>query len=127
MKVAYERIGYLSERLVAIGKMVDALDLDEKVPRYTSSGYCDPIVESGTTLRYRVIEVECPEWLIRGVARGQRDGRWYGCGTPEEVAVKLLIGETGCRDLERQLKRLVALENKRGQALKNKWSEVGII
>jgi hypothetical protein len=64
-------------------------DLTEQVPYYPVRAWDDPIVPSGTTNRYKLVEVEIPEWLIIGIKRGQQDGRWEDMD-PVLVAAKIM-------------------------------------
>jgi hypothetical protein len=79
VKIAYEHTDYLVKHLVAVGdNEVDKLDLSKQTIQWYSSGPLDPIVKVGERNAYEISEVEVPVWLVKGIARGQVDGRWGG-------------------------------------------------
>ena len=78
MKVALEYCDYLVERIVATGSDIDALDMTAQVEHWVSSGWDEPIVSAGMLPKYRMIDLDVPNWLVNGIVRGQKDGRWWG-------------------------------------------------
>lgn len=61
-RVAIEYRGYLLEKAIAADDEIAALDLEDQVMHYWSSGPCDPILEAGLGPRYEVREIDLPDW-----------------------------------------------------------------
>ena len=61
-RVAIEYRGYLLEKAIAADDEIAALDLDQQVMHYWSSGPCDPIIGTGLGPRYQVREIDIPDW-----------------------------------------------------------------
>ena len=126
-KVAFEQVGYLREHLIAVGNDVDKLDLSATTSNLISSGYADRIEAYGTRPLYRVWEIDIPDWLIAGVARGQQDGRWPD-GNALWNAVRITANPYN-EDVERALSRLAFRDrvSKFERSLQTHFATHGII
>jgi hypothetical protein len=61
-QIALEYLGYLIESPIAVDTEIGQLDMTALTMHYYSSGPCDPILESGLYPRYRIVEIDIPEW-----------------------------------------------------------------
>lgn len=90
VKALFKYSGYATWRWVP--ELKEGETLDDQVQHEYSSSPTDPIVEIGLGPKFRVQEMEVPnwEWLVQVIARGQRDGRWWGL-SPEKFAEKVVF------------------------------------
>lgn len=124
-RIALEYVGYMRERVAAVGDAVDVLDLDSTVERFDSSGPCDPIRSGGLGLCYRVLDVDIPAWLIDGLRRGQVDGRWSGEDALCRAASIVLWGSSD--GWVHALRPLCSKRGKFAQGLRDFFSEHGYL
>ena len=76
MKIALVYCDYLVERVAAVDEEIGSLDMSAQVEHFHSTGWDEPIVSIGMKPKNRVVDRDVPGWLIAGIERGMKDGRW---------------------------------------------------
>ena len=70
---------------------ISHLDMAATVMHYWSSGACDPIEPTGQGPRYRVIDVDIPDWLVSGLGMSER-GQSLDATILQRAAAMIMAG-----------------------------------